>query len=263
MKYGWVPDLPDHRDQYFTAPPPVGGLPSSVNLHSLISTVYDQGDLGSCTANAIGQSVMMCLTKQKSPVVVPSRLFIYYNERKMEGTINEDAGAMIRDGMRTVAQQGVCTEASWPYDVKKFAAQPPVACYSQALNHQVLRYLRVTQTLNQIKLCIAVGYPFVFGMAVFESMESDAVAASGNVPMPSKDEQMLGGHAIIGIGYNSGPDIHLPKGDVWPSQTILVQNSWGTSWGMPSFPGCFTLPFSYAANKNLADDFWTVRLVEA
>lgn len=262
LKYGWVPDLPDHRDHLFSAPPPSGGLPIKSDTHDLITTVYDQGDLGSCTANAIGQAMMMVLKKQKDLVITPSRLFIYYNERKMEGSVNEDSGAQIRDGVKSVAQQGVCTEAQWPYDVKKFATVPPSMCYSRALDHQAQRYLRVLPTQQQTQLCLASGYPFVFGISVFESFESDEVARTGNVPMPQDSEANLGGHAIICIGYNNGPTLQLPKGDLWPTRTFLCQNSWGKDWGMKTYQGCFTIPIEYITNQNLADDFWTIRLVE-
>lgn len=259
-KYGWRPDLPDHRDQLFAAPMPTAGLPSMVNLHPLVATVYDQGDLGSCTANAIGQAMMLGLAIQKAPHMVPSRLFVYYNERLMEGTVHVDAGATLRDGLKVVAQQGACPESEWPYNPVRFAIRPSAQCYMDAAKHDVLRYLAVLQTVQQIQSCLASGFPFVFGFSVFDSFESDQVAQTGNVPMPQSSESMLGGHAVCAIGYNLGPDIVYRDGIKWPSRTVLCQNSWGKDWGMKT--GCFTIPLEYLTDPDLSGDLWTIRSVE-
>src|SRR3989440_2703094 len=110
--YGWIPDLPDQRDHLYAAPPPVvSALPPSSDLRPHCPPVYDQGQLGSCTANAIGAAIQFDRMKQNlSPNFVPSRLFIYYNERVMEGTVSTDSGAQIRDGIKSVAKQGACPE---------------------------------------------------------------------------------------------------------------------------------------------------------
>ncbi len=116
---GWVPDLPDHRDLAYSAPlARLRAMPPSVDLRNQFpSSPYDQGPIGSCTANAIAGAVQFDRAKQKQqPDFIPSRLFIYYNERSMEHSIASDAGAMIRDGIKSVAKQGVCTEKTWPYE---------------------------------------------------------------------------------------------------------------------------------------------------
>ena len=129
QRYGWIRDLPDRRDYCFSAPFKVtAALPPSVDLTSACPPVYDQGQLGSCTANAIGAALEFDQMKQnQSQIFVPSRLFIYYNERAMEGTVNSDSGAQIRDGMKSVANQGACPEDMWPYDLANWATQPPKA----------------------------------------------------------------------------------------------------------------------------------------
>ena len=111
----------------------------------------------------------------------PSRLFIYYNERVMEHTVNLDNGAEIRDGVKSVNKQGVCPEEMLPYDIKKFADKPNAASYKAALKHQVLSYHRVQRTLDQMKGCLAEGFPFVFGFTVYDSFESTTVAKTGKV----------------------------------------------------------------------------------
>ena len=168
--YGWHPDLPDHRDLTFASRPAIQkALPKKVDLTPLCPPVYNQGQLGSCTANAIGGAFEFELLKQnKNNDFMPSRLFIYYNERAMEGTIGEDSGAQIRDGIKSVNKQGVCPEKMLPYDITKFTKKPSSACYKSALTHQVLTYQRVDRDLNQMKGCLAEGFPFVFGFTVYE-----------------------------------------------------------------------------------------------
>jgi len=248
-KFGWVPDLPDARDHVYSAPIPLlGAMPASIDLRSSCPPVLDQGQLGSCTANSIANAHRFDQMKQnKGQSFAPSRLFIYYNERDMEGTVNEDAGAMIRDGIKSIAQLGVCEETEWPYTITKFTNKPSAACYKDALEHQALSYQRVTQTLTQMKGCLASGFPFVFGFTVYEGFESPAVAKSGEVNLPAPGEKVLGGHAVLAVGYDDG------------KQRFTVMNSWGTGWGKKGF---FTIPYAYLTDDNLAADFWTVRIVE-
>ena len=247
-RYGWQPDLPDQRDFHYKATPAfIAKLPPKIDLRKNCPPVYDQGQLGSCTANAIGGAFEFELMKQKAPVFIPSRLFIYYNERTIEHTVSQDAGAQIRDGMKSVNQQGVCPEPLWPYVVSKFTEKPPATAFNAALKHQVLSYQRVSRTLNQFKACLASGYPFVFGFTVYESFESQQVAKTGKLNMPKKNEQVVGGHAILAVGYDD------------KSKRFIIRNSWGSNWGLA---GYFTMPYDYLTEENLSDDFWTIRIVE-
>jgi C1A family cysteine protease len=247
-RYGWIPDLPDLRDRLYKVPRKATSLPPSVDLRSRCPVVYDQGSLGSCTANAIGAAIQFDQRKQKlAQTFVPSRLFIYYNERGLEGTIPTDAGATLRDGIKTVASLGACPEPLWPYVEEKFADRPPAQCYKIGKTHPAMQYSRLIQNLGQMKACLAAGYPFVFGFTVYESFESDEVASTGVAPMPGVSEMVLGGHAVMAVGYDD------------KSSRFLARNSWGLDWGMG---GYFTMPYPYLADNNLADDFWTIRLVK-
>ena len=248
-RYGWIPDLPDQRDFVYAAPPAIlAALPPKKDLTRKCPPVYDQGALGSCTANAIGGAhEFEQINRDAKKAFTPSRLFIYYNEREIEHTVNEDSGAMIRDGIKTVVKQGVCRELDWPYVVAKFTQKPPKSCYEDALNHQVVSYRRLAQNLNQMKSCLASGYPFVFGFSVYETFESIAVTKTGKVPMPKNGEAMLGGHAVMAVGYND------------TNQCFIVRNSWGAKWGKKGY--CF-MPYAYLTNPDLAADFWTIRMIE-
>ena len=248
-RYGWIPDLPDHRDHLYAAPPAVlGQLPAQVDLRNQCPQVYDQGQLGSCTGNAIAAAIEFERIKQQLSDFSPSRLFIYYNERVIEGTVNSDSGAQIRDGIKSVTSQGACAETDWPYDIAQFTTSPTSQCYEDALRDMVVQYSRVAQDLNQMKGCLASGFPFVFGFTVYESFEGAEVAKTGNAPMPASGEQVLGGHAVLAVGYDDS------------QQRFLVRNSWGTGWGQQ---GYFSLPYAYLMDNNLADDLWTIRLVSA
>jgi len=246
-RYGWIPDLPDARDHVYKLPRRAPAPPASMDLRPGCPPVYDQGDLGSCTANAIGAAIEFDQIKQKLAATTPSRLFIYYNEREIEGTVSTDSGAQIRDGIKTVASDGACPEAMWPYVEQSFAEQPTLQCYQYAKLHPAVQYARVGQNAMQLKSCLASGYPFVFGFTVYENFEGDDVAKSGVVQMPGDGESVVGGHAVMAVGYDD------------KSQRFLARNSWGPDWGMG---GYFTIPYAYLTDSDLADDFWVIRVVK-
>jgi C1A family cysteine protease len=248
-RLGWVPDRPDQRDHLYSAPfRHLATLPPDVDLTKEMPPVYDQGDLGSCTANAIAGAFEFGLAKQNLADFMPSRLFVYYNERAMEGTVNSDSGAMIRDGIRSVARLGVCTEDLWPYDIRQFRTKPDQNCYDQATGNKVLQYQRIPRTLAQMQACLASGFPFVFGFTVYESFESPEVAQTGVVPMPARNEEVLGGHAVLAVGYSND------------DQRFRVRNSWGDGWGQG---GYFTMPYAYLVDHSLSQDFWAILQVES
>ena len=150
-------------------------------------------------------------------------------------------------GIKSVNKQGVCPEKLWPYDIIRFADKPHANCYEEALKHQVLSYQRVSRLLSQMRGCLADGYPFVFGFTVYESFESPEVAKLGRLNMPKKNEQQVGGHAVMAVGYDD------------TAKRFLARNSWGAGWGKQ---GYFTMPYNYLMDAGLSDDFWTVRVVE-
>lgn len=243
-KYGWKKDREDNRDFLLSVEHLPTILPPAVDLRSAMPEVYDQGDLGSCTANAIAGALEYEMRKQNEPDMMPARLFIYYNEREMEGTVNDDAGAEIRDGVKSVHVQGVCDENLWPYDVTAFTVAPNQTARTAALLHRSLVYHRVPQTIRSIKGSLSMGFPVIFGFQVFESFEDEAVASTGVLNMPTSKEENVGGHAVMAVGY---------RDDV---QRILVRNSWGPDWGMA---GYFTMPYAYILDHKLANDLWQIR----
>lgn len=239
--YGWVPDIPDKRDYLYRAIKPVVRLPKEADLRGYCSPVEDQGSLGSCTAQALAGNLEFLDEMDDSRHTDTSRLFIYYNERVLIDTVEYDSGASLRDGIKTLRNDGACPEDIWPYNIERFSRKPPAKCYAEAKKHRIESYYRIA-ALNEMLTCLADGYPFVFGFTVYESFQSVTVARTGIVNMPAGNESALGGHAVMAVGYDQA------------GKRFLVRNSWGIKWGMK---GYFTMPFEYL--EGLADDFWTVR----
>lgn len=246
---GWVPDLPDQRDFSYGAPPQiVAKLPSIVNHQSKCPPVYNQGQLGSCTANALGAAFEVGLKIQGKSQWRNSRLFLYYNSRAVRGWQLIDSGAYLRDAIKTMSTQGMCPETEWTYDDNKnpgkFSIKPPASCYQHAKTKNVLFYQAIPAgNLNAMKSCIAEGYPFVFGFTVYDSFYN--ITRNGLMPLPKSNEKVHGGHAVCAVGYNDA------------MQCFIVRNSWGTGWGAN---GYFYMPYAFITSAN-ASDFWTIRLV--
>jgi C1A family cysteine protease len=246
--YGWVPDLPDQRDLMYSAPMMMmKKMPAKADLRSKCPPVYNQGHLGSCTANALSGAFQFSRKKQKLADFPPSRLFLYYNERVMINTVNSDSGAHIRNGIKSLNTTGICPEKEWPYLIEKFTDKPSKKCFTDALKCTIKSYERLTNTnLTQLQSCLAEGYPFVFGFTVYESFQTEAVAKTGMMPMPRASEKVLGGHAVMAVGYDDS------------KQVVVVRNSWGKDW---ADKGYFYMPYGYITNNHLCEDFWTIRIV--
>lgn len=245
--YGWRPDVPDHRDFHYGAvlhAQETLPIPDTMDLRSVMPPVQDQGEVGSCTAHAAVAVLEHNMIVQQIPFIPRSRLFAYFNARAAEGAQDGDNGATLRDMVSSLASFGVCNEDIWPYDTNQVLVKPTDTCYASAAPNKIRLYARLN-TLDDMLTCLAAGHPFIFGFTVYESFESDAVAASGLLSLPALSESAVGGHAVCAAGYD-----RIKK-------LLLVRNSWSPAWGQG---GYFWMPFDYATNRNLSDDFWTIRL---
>lgn len=250
--YNWLPD-PRHKFNLHGSPVmeevPLDAepLPNRVDLRGGLPPVYDQGQIGSCTGQALAALFAFQLFDQGLKLFAPSRLFIYWNERNIEGTVSTDAGAVIADGVKVLNTLGVCDETVWPYDVPMWDDKPSDAAFAVALKSKASEIAPLVGTVYQVCRALASGNPVVCGIPIFSSFETPDVAETGVVPMPNSADKYMGGHAILICGYYTDS-----KGYLW----LMCRNSWGEKWGDK---GYFSLPYEYLEQG--ASDFWTVRKV--
>ena len=247
-RYGWRPDTPDMRD-FLLAVAPVKTLPAKVSLRAQMPPVYDQGQLGSCTANSIGAILEFNELKQKeADAATPSRLFIYYNERAMEGTVGEDSGAEIRDGIKSVAQLGAPPESLWPYDIAKFARSRPRRRTQRRAKHEAMRYSRVAQDTLRCRTSSPPATRSRSGSPSTTSFETD-VGANGIVPMPHptrrRSAATRSSRSATRRSAASSTSNAATRG-ARPGQTTATS-------------GCRP---AYLTSSSLASDFWVIEQVE-
>jgi C1A family cysteine protease len=252
---GRKPDEPDPRDLHLPPMAHLGvgaPLPSSVDVFAgLTLPVYDQGTLGSCTANAgvlYRRFLAQRFSQYSAPDIDLSRLFLYYQERKLEGTVHEDSGAQIRDTFKTMAKIGVCAESLDAYVASGFADESRNDTHVEIENAALYRigaYHRVSD-VDRARSCLASGYAIELGFTVYESFES--IDSSGVMPMPRASEGVLGGHAVVIRGYDDELTRNGLRG------YFAVQNSWGPEWGAR---GGFLMPYAFIENAELSGfDMW-------
>jgi len=236
-------DAVDERDHIFTSAMTKEDMPEQVDMRAKMPPIVDQSKLGSCTANAIVSGLRQFLEiKNKAPNAVLSRLFLYWHTRQLEGTLGTDSGCEIRDGMKVIKNTGVCLEKDFPYVISTYNDAPSKDAEDHAAAYKIANYSRVTN-LTMLKAALADGYPVVFGFSVYSSFESAIANQTGCIPLPQEGEELLGGHAVLAVGYDNFREV------------VICRNSWGTSWGDH---GYFYLPFDFWA-YNLVDDMWTAK----
>lgn len=252
--YGWKRDVPDHRDLLYHIEHgnefKIEQLPVRADLLNdprMPAKPYDQAQEGSCTANS-GCGLMKFL----HPGLDPSRQGLYWSERDREGTTMEDAGAQIRTTVSTLATVGVGLEASWPYLADNMFKKPDDAYFAECSTHEVTTYSRIINGTS-MRTCLNAGFPFLIGFTVYDGFESQYVADTGFAHYPRSNEESLGGHAVLVIGYD---DSFQQAGPLFGRKVYHVRNSWGDGWGQH---GNFWVPARYFENPNLASDAWTIR----
>lgn len=225
-----------------------GGLASSSSMALCMPPVYNQGPLGACVGNGVAAAVQFDNAKQSEEAFTPSRLFIYYGAREIIGTVNYDSGACIRDGIKFIADVGVCKESTWPYEIADFRKKPDTKSYLEAKECKSLIYHPIDQTASQIEQHLAAGWLIVFGFSVYSSFETTKVKKTGDVPMPDlKNERVEGGHCATLIGY---------KDKRYKTKQALWRNSYGSEdWGDKGYG---TIPYNYILDPDLASDFWVI-----
>lgn len=239
-KLGWVRDLPDHRDFAYTPTAPLRKLPEKVDLRPTFMPVYDQGNLGSCTANAGSGVVQFKRMQQRALAFIPSRLHLYWWTRFIQGQTNEDSGASIRNTFKALNKYGFCHETIWPYKVSTFKTKPSTPANNEAAGLKLVSYASVPQNGPAIKGALADGHPVVFGFSVFNNFQPNS---KGFIPMPGKKDRVQGGHAVVIVGYFTQNGVEY----------AIIRNSWGKDYGINGH--CY-MPMAYILDPKLASDFW-------
>ena len=269
---GWMPDYPDFRDyspDHESIAPLLKtlkrtrtgrqSLPSSADLRQWCSPVEDQGEIGSCTANAGVGLVEYFQRRAFGNHVDASRLFLYKVTRNL-AHLKGDSGAYLRSTMGALVLFGVPPEEYWPYSDADLDKEPPAFCYAYAMNYQAIKYFRLDSSgvaadllLKRIKENLVSGIPAMFGFTVYDSISR--AAADGKIPFPVRGEKVVGGHAVVAIGYNDQMKIRNNSAS-GPGTTgaVLIRNSWGTGWGENGYGW---LPYEYVF-KGLAVDWWSL-----
>jgi C1A family cysteine protease len=252
-KFGWKKQPEDARDYKFSAT--FGAkfkpsLPAKCDIRNSISVkmpIHDQGSLSSCTANAMTSAYHFDEIKQHNKLTIdPSRLFVYYNARVLDGNVSEDCGATLRNTAKTVAKTGICNEVYWPYIESKFSTKPPNDCYTEAKKCLVTKYYALNANVSEIKQALCLGIPIVFGIQVYSSFYNAEI--TGIVPNPDVNKEVVqGGHALKIVAYDDS--LYNGKGG------FCVENSWG-SWGMG---GYLYISYEYVISKG--SDFWAIQSV--
>jgi C1A family cysteine protease len=238
--YGCRRDTKDPRDHMLK--PMAIRIPAAVDLRAHCPPVMDQGALGSCTAHGITGALRYEMKRAGRSDVPLSRLQLYFDERTIEGTVASDAGAEIRDGIKSANKRGVGHETLWPYRIKKYRTRPSDAVYADAKRYKALSYQRVEVNASALRQAIAMGHTPIIGVTLFESFEK-AVGFTGMVQMPAKGEAVVGGHCLYAVGFGQRPG------------TFTVRNSWAADWG--DHGDCY-FPAEYLGSALYGADYWIV-----
>lgn len=259
-KFGWKKSLPDHRHFKYAAHPEMQfklTLPPLVDLRPEMSPIENQGELGSCVAHGTAANLefleMRDIKEKLMGSVIftaglfqpMSRLFIYWNARVIDGDPSQDGGTQVSSALQALKTIGVCSEGIWPYNPGNVFSMPTPDCFNVATRHEVLEAFKLDNTnIAQLKQCLALGFPFVFGITVYDSFMGDGVATTGIIPIPAMSESLLGGHCMCCVGYDDSKSM------------FIIRNSWGTQWGLYGYA---YIPYDYLTSADLAADFWTIR----
>jgi len=237
---GWLPDHPDYYDQYSIYNSVKNKI--SIDLRNISPGVYNQKLIRSGVANALaGLYEFHLIQKDINIVFIPSRLFIYYNQRKLMDTVNYDSGSQIKTGLQVIKEYGICPETKWPYHNDYFDYEPTFDCYEYII--EKFDYYRLHHNLESLKASLSNKNPFVFGMAVYTEFIN--ITEDGVLTMPSKDSKYIGGHCVMAVGYDDN------------KQSFIIRNSFGVEWGDK---GHFYMPYDYITEPNLCKDFWVISI---
>jgi C1A family cysteine protease len=239
-------DVVEHRfnESSAVSSAPQADLPPAIDLRPLGPPAYNQGQMGSSVAQPLAAAIQFDQMRRNEPPFLPSRLFIYYNARRFAGDTSGDTGARLADAVRSVVELGVCPEDLWSYELDLLTAEPPEQCYAVAAEHRFPGVVQIVSSLENVKRCLTDSIPVVFGLTVHNSFLNSDVSETGRVPLPGPDDPLIGGHAMLLVGYDDS------------QREFVVRNSWGRDWGVDGH--CF-IPYEYVLGADGSQtEFWAL-----
>ncbi|MFH1753544.1 MAG: C1 family peptidase [Candidatus Omnitrophota bacterium] len=232
---GYIQDKFDSRDYLMRAYLPVARLPKSVDYAPKASPVRDQGIEGTCVAfaTATGMKEYQELLDYEKLIVLSPR-FIYDECKKIDG-MPDIEGTTLRVAMKVLKTKGVCRESFQPYGPYQ-RIKLRKGGVADAKKFRVITYARIIN-INELRQSLYAKGPCVIGVEVFKGMME---TKTGLVPMPKKNEQAQGGHAICAVGYDD------------KKKLIKFKNSWSAKWGKKGYG---SLPYTYIEEHMI--DAWS------
>lgn len=222
-------------------------LPERIDLRALCSPIEDQGTIGSCAANAAVGALEYHQRRSNLPDTDLSRLFVYYNARRLAGNEAQDSGTFIHHAMAAILAYGACPEAMWPYQKAMWATRPIDPCYTAASGFAAIMYARAAPG-DACKAALVASLPIVFGAVLPAEMLQREAAATGRIEVPRGAwPEPGGGHAMLIVGYDDARGC-------W-----LIRNSWGADWGDGGYA---QVPYEVMERYGIPGQFWVLGAVD-
>jgi hypothetical protein len=209
-----------------------------IDLRDKFNEIFDQGKIGSCTANALTS-----IFEYDKPNFKGSRLFLYYNERLYINETHKDEGAYLSDGILSLKSYGICEERYHPYIISNVFKEPSKEAYENGKKYYVLEALNISNDVNEIKSWLIKKEPIAIGIAIYSNFMN---SKTGMIGIPKQTDDFMGGHAVIICGFDD------------KNKIFILRNSWGVYWGDK---GYFYLPYDYISNDELCGDLWIITRV--
>lgn len=248
-KSSWIPDKVDDRDFMYSSnselfvPIEVSKI---VSLKKWCSPVETQKHHGSCVGNAATNAIELNRIRDGLEHVDFSRMFVYYNSRIFHSAVLKDEGTQIRYALSSINGIGVCRTYLWPYVSENINKRPSWNAYREAYKTRISAYYSIkgdyTEIIEQIEHAIRSGNPVLFGCLVYSDFCSGKLQKGGIARIPGDDENYVGGHAMLIVGFDS------------ERRLLEVKNSWGIDWANNGY--CW-IPYDYL-KPSRASDFWVL-----
>lgn len=228
------------------------GLPPAVDLRAGCNPhIRDQGYTEGCVAFATTALAEFLLRKEHKPIEL-SPLYIWSLTRKNEGTLGKNEGTVASDAMKLGHELGFMADQAMPFpegvsdQAPNFNAmlawRPSSTDTAQAKKLRPITGVEEITSVHALKKRLSQGLPVIVCLTIFKSFAK--VDHSGVIPMPGANDDLLGGHAVLCVGYDNN------------ARRLIIRNSWGADWGDHGY--CY-LPYDYIKQGGLREGVTTTR----